>query len=1687
MRREDAVSTPPPGERDQGEAAQRRHEDDPAEGAGSIGEIIKAKNGGALPPDLLTTPSAEHEDHDRGKRASESQRPSIVDRLVLTLQDGPIDDTRAALRKAQAWAEELQQIKNQEASGPLDDKRAKRKAYLEQAFVRLEPVVDVADRRVEAAEPDSKSGTVRTATHGEPPGPEGTSVGRKRVAGFRRVPVEGNTGDGGQHDKPETPVASRTREEPKKGLEAILSDPNAPEEDRIRAARKVKSMEEELAALNAEGTLDEEKAARKTVLESRLERLKPLAAQVRLPRAGIRPSVLEDNARSETAPSGLDKDEEARAKARTKQEKTGTAATPAPVETGQDYRTGAEYQAMLAQYQKETSDPGAAAKRADEEFFRLHPDVAERVYGLGAESMARAKAEDAAKTTAEVPKTSEAPKLPPAERPKYRIGIVNVDAKIDEIARHRAEERLHAFLAADNAPEKERKGKLERFVKAIPNVFRKAWRHMGEDAYRVKFIAEEKKKLGEQISALRSGKAGEDEQLTVAEKSASVERFLLDAENEIYTSRGEKRVVVGEQDNPLRKQLAAAIERYASGDRSETARAELLKVRDEVLHTARTQYGEILGEGTAFDNVLEVADQVAEQFRLAKEHGEKLASLDTQLDLTFAQARSGIREEGHIHAFDNIVGKLERSKYGRFVSPATVGFSLMLATRLLPGAVKYATAFTGVGLVLGAGAGAGLARERKKAEVTIDVADLRRRETMGYGTPQDAKRAERLGEFRFEQKEIGTLTTDIQTALAAFEADAANADPKIALQKMQDLASSIARAERLDELSIEHHHDLIKFNSPATIEQERLAFLKTIAEAKVKANALCTQNAPRFAETLQYTDTFGATVTKNKSAADQREGMSSGMLEKDERFAKFKKDEANRAMLYGGITGLAAGLVGEFGMDWVREHAFGAAHIDSTLERLVKGGRHLFGHHEAAAVVPGIEHAVTPPVEQHVSGPMNVKDWLEHQAQDVKHIARAHLPHFDSNTPDKPDFNEQDILPGGVHGTGIDENGHYVYSIAKMTADGSFTHDVSANAQELIKHGGVHMLVSATEGTQKIPIEIPVDAHGNVVIDPKSSAGKFFEVIGGKLNFKGRFLEVAQYLKNPDGTPMLNKAGEQMVRILATVKGHGVDTVFVDQLQHAAPSPIPIPEAPTPEPFTFPPTIPLSKRKPLEVLRKQSAEEEKKKVKASDGKEPASKEKKKKGGEKETAGVAELATAVAEAGAAVQEVRAALAEKKGKETTRTPLYEQQLSETLKKNPDAELNEQEEIARYLEKLQPPEYRPALENIVEQFGAPLSHEARMIIAIPAFREGKTIEHTLEEYVKQQKADGTPIDQNLYEIIIVVDQRPGYSETETVDAIDRFKEKHPEMHVHAVASPAPLEHSVNATRKSAHDIALTRAFKRGKGNGDLIIVNNDADAESIDPKYLSTILAKFDADPKVDAVIGRTDYSDEAYEHMPEEHLLRKMHDAQDLLLQQVRSPKGFTTNARNAAYRAGMYAATGGHIHGSESTDGSDVGKMVQEARMGTDRSPIAFLREARVVTSPRGMLTREHGKERSKDAAARMKELADAHATDLTNILGKAEKRPKATKERVQRELQTLWEEWKAEAKTKDAEKVFVRTMKERTNIDFGITKDVVEVVSVESGAAKRKVHHKERAAHQQHRRGKPAQPVEEQEREKQAA
>jgi len=293
-------------------------------------------------------------------------------------------------------------------------------------------------------------------------------------------------------------------------------------------------------------------------------------------------------------------------------------------------------------------------------------------------------------------------------------------------------------------------------------------------------------------------------------------------------------------------------------------------------------------------------------------------------------------------------------------------------------------------------------------------------------------------------------------------------------------------------------------------------------------------------------------------------------------------------------------------------------------------------------------------------------------------------------------------------------------------------------------------------------------------------------------------------------------------------------------------------------------------------------------------------------------------------------------------------YRARRSDILLKDPEAVLNEEQEIHRYFD-VQDPAYLKEIRQLSD-LDHPMKPTNRLVVAIPAYNEGSRIRRTLEQYV------GQDIDPNLFEIIVFANPVP---DDKTPSEIAKFKQEHPGVTV-TFAQKSWREgepNTVGNARKHSFDIAMTRLVERGPNGQDTILISNDADTVALEKNYLSSILAEFDVNPKVDALVTRLNLPREA-RAKPNVEAAVALWDMLDRTIAkdevgdpEDRIPEPVSFIGRSNATRASIYAAAGGYNPKTAGSEDLEMGWMISDAR-DWDASRIIQFDDTVLTSDPR---------------------------------------------------------------------------------------------------------------------------------------
>lgn len=277
------------------------------------------------------------------------------------------------------------------------------------------------------------------------------------------------------------------------------------------------------------------------------------------------------------------------------------------------------------------------------------------------------------------------------------------------------------------------------------------------------------------------------------------------------------------------------------------------------------------------------------------------------------------------------------------------------------------------------------------------------------------------------------------------------------------------------------------------------------------------------------------------------------------------------------------------------------------------------------------------------------------------------------------------------------------------------------------------------------------------------------------------------------------------------------------------------------------------------------------------------------------------------------------------------------SPRLKENPQAKLNEREEIDWYLSTLSPEEIQ-MLEDLKAQENPAVHPDVRAVVTIPLVQNGSTIYDRLNNYAGQTNADGTPIDPKRTEFVIyeatvtpptgsVNQTLPGNTKAE----IERFKTEHPDMQVVYVTREYQNAPTSGQVKRDMTNFTLSRLASRPAEAPEAVIIAENSTGRPIEATYLSSIIDAIDANPALDMVSGTYQLPPETYATYPMLFAHHRAFEVFDALVRHGEAQSVPAVFQGNLAVRAGTLAAVGGYNQTSPFLEERELAWMITEAR------------------------------------------------------------------------------------------------------------------------------------------------------------
>ncbi|MCX6754106.1 MAG: hypothetical protein NTV03_03580, partial [Candidatus Nomurabacteria bacterium] len=234
------------------------------------------------------------------------------------------------------------------------------------------------------------------------------------------------------------------------------------------------------------------------------------------------------------------------------------------------------------------------------------------------------------------------------------------------------------------------------------------------------------------------------------------------------------------------------------------------------------------------DNLLELADNA----KIAVEHGVKMEELDMDFDIIVGKAKSGIKTEAKFGAIEKAVSAIKGTKIGRFVNPATlttavgIAYSAMSATGKIAkmfGMSKIA-AWTTFGVT--AGISGALAAANESERLANERRELTRKLAKGGIISENSEENEKMSKYVYEMKSSNDLSASLRQAVFIKDKDGKDVLKDIKEEDLPKVLEILSEIETRNSLANEREIDLISYSNPGNVEKEKLDLIKLVAAAK---------------------------------------------------------------------------------------------------------------------------------------------------------------------------------------------------------------------------------------------------------------------------------------------------------------------------------------------------------------------------------------------------------------------------------------------------------------------------------------------------------------------------------------------------------------------------------------------------------------------------------------------------------------------------------------------------------------------------------------------------------------------------------------------------------------------------------------------------------------------------------------
>ncbi|MDR2336998.1 MAG: hypothetical protein LBE03_02755, partial [Candidatus Nomurabacteria bacterium] len=437
-------------------------------------------------------------------------------------------------------------------------------------------------------------------------------------------------------------------------------------------------------------------------------------------------------------------------------------------------------------------------------------------------------------------------------------------------------------------------------AKGFKGFFERVWKGgYAKEYYRQKYARQalEDIKSSQNIYA----KEGNEDEATQA-RLDTIRRFQSEYEEMIHQDNGEQKRDVTHEDSPKIAELKAAIEVFARSDGGQTARNNLEEARKRIVREFATDGNEGSADLVMIDNLTDIAEQA----RLAVDHGFAIENVMNGMQIINGESRSGVRGEAGLSKVDKVIEKLQAKSRG-LVNPATIAIGISIAAAGLKiaeqGGIGRLASIVAPGV-----AGAMFAGNNERIKLKEERAQHMREKAQGKKMPENDKARAELDATIYDMRGAGEMTTELNNILEFLN----NLPQDRALTPEEDnqciaARSSLIAIDARIRLSDREGVELVSYSDVMKVDAERFALDEARAKTR-KALMDYTRNSnPNTHDARGGDEAMRAAFLMDTQQVEEiiKQGEISN---KDKLYKKLRNRRVAKAALVAGATGFVIGV-----------------------------------------------------------------------------------------------------------------------------------------------------------------------------------------------------------------------------------------------------------------------------------------------------------------------------------------------------------------------------------------------------------------------------------------------------------------------------------------------------------------------------------------------------------------------------------------------------------------------------------------------------------------------------------------------------------------------------------------------------------------------------------------------------------